>query len=84
MKDDLAYFYPMIEMVGLIEEPRLLPGGNAAGIMWASGLGSTPITPSTSTQAAPAPRVDCSMQAIATSAWSEVLKNHLTERCYEC
>ena len=34
---------------------ELLPSGSDAAVMWASGLGSTQTTPSTSTQAAPAP-----------------------------
>jgi hypothetical protein len=78
--------YPMTEIICWTDrdENRLLPSGSDVAVMWASGLGSTQTTPSTSTQAAPAPEVDCSMQVITLSAWLELLTNHLTERCYEC
>ena len=76
---------PQLRLVSdYLQEERLLPSGSDAAVMWASGLGSTQTTPSTSTQAAPAPEVDCSMQVITLSAWLELLTNHLTERCYEC
>jgi len=78
--------YPMTEIICWTDsgENRLLPSGSDAAVMWASGLGSTQTTPSTSTQAAPAPREDGNTQVITLSAWLELLTNHLTERCYEC
>jgi hypothetical protein len=86
LKDKVFYPYPMTEMIRWTDTDadRLLPSGSDAPVMWASGLGSTQTTPSTSTQAAPAPKVDCSTQVIRLSAWLELLTNHLTERCYEC
>ncbi len=84
MKDKLLYPYPMADVIRWTDEDGFLPSGSDAAVMWASGLGSTQTTPSTSTQAAPAPRVDCSTQVITLSAWLELLTNHLTERCYEC
>jgi hypothetical protein len=47
-------------------------------------LGSSQTTPSTSTQAAPAPKLDRSIKAITFIEWLELLTNQLTERCYEC
>jgi len=84
LKDKLLYQYPMTELIRWRDEDRFLPSGSDAAVMWASGLGSIQTTPSTSTQAAPAPTVDCRMQVITLSAWLELLTNHLTERCYEC
>jgi hypothetical protein len=84
LKDKLLYPYPMTELTCWTDEDRFLPSGSDAAVMWASGLGSTQTTPSTSTQAVPAPRVDCVIQVITLSAWLELLTNHLTERCYEC
>ena len=85
MKDKLLkYPYPMAEVIRWTDENQCLPSGSDAVVMWASGLGSTQTTPSTSTQAAPAPRVDCNIQVMTLSAWLELLTNHLTERCYEC
>jgi hypothetical protein len=86
LKDKLLYPYLMAEVIRWTDtdENRFLPSGSDAAVMWASGLGSTQTTPCTSTQAAPAPEVDCSTQVITLSAWLELLTNHLTERCYEC
>jgi hypothetical protein len=76
--------YPMTEVVCWGEESRFLPSGSDAAVMWASGLGSTQTTPSTSTQAAPAPRIDCSPQVATLCAQLELLTIQVMERCYDC
>ena len=50
---------PGVRSICWTDEERFLPSGSDAAVMWANGLGSTQTTPSTSTQAAPAPSVDC-------------------------
>src|SRR5206468_7039698 len=57
LKGKLLCPYLMTEIICWTDEDRFLPSGSDAAVMWASGLGSTQTTPSTSTQAAPAPRV---------------------------
>jgi hypothetical protein len=84
LKDKLLYSYPMTEMIRWTDENQFFPSGSDAAVMWASGLGSTQTTPSTSTQAAPAPRVDCSMQVATLCAQLEVLTIQVMERCYDC
>ena len=76
--------YPMTEIICWNDETRFLPSGSDAAVMWASGLGSTQTTPSTSTQAAPAPKVDCCTKVRTLSAWLELLTNPVTERFYDC
>ena len=76
--------YPMTEIVCWNDESRLSPSGSDVAVMWASGLGSTQTTPSTSTQAAPAPKEDCSTKVRTLSAWLELLTNPVTERFYDC
>jgi hypothetical protein len=53
LKDDLLY--PVLEIMPRRDERQFLPSGSDVAVMWASGLGATQTTPSTSTQAAPAP-----------------------------
>jgi hypothetical protein len=86
LKDKLLYPYAMTEVIRWADpdHAQFLASGSDAVVMWVSGLGSTQTTPGTSTQAAPAPRVDCNIQVMTLSAWLELLTNHLTERCYEC
>jgi hypothetical protein len=74
--------YPMPEINCQRDETRLSPSGSNAVVMWASGLGSSQTTPSTSTQAAPAPRVDCSKQMLCEQL--ELLTIRVMERCYDC
>jgi len=76
--------YPMTEIICWKDESRFLPSDSDVAVMWASGLGSSQTTPSTSTQAAPAPRVDCSTKARTLNAWLELLTNPVTERFYDC
>jgi hypothetical protein len=53
MKDKLLY--PVTEIIPLRDEPQFLPSGSDVAVMWVGGLGATQTTPSSSTQAAPAP-----------------------------
>jgi hypothetical protein len=78
------HLYPTTEVIRWTDDERFLPSGSDAAVMWASGLGSTQTTPSTSTQAAPAPRVDCSTNVSTLNAWLDLLTNQLTERSYDC
>jgi len=75
--------YPMPELICGKEEDLLLPGSRDAAFMWASGLGSK-TTPSTSTQAAPAPTVDDSTTPGMFDAWLKLLTNQVMERNYDC
>jgi hypothetical protein len=83
MKYELL-LYPMPEIGCCTDETRLLPSGSDAVVMWASGLGSSQTTPSTSTQAAPAPRVDDSKQIARLCTPLELLTIRVMERCYDC
>jgi len=76
--------YAMADIVGWTDENRFLPSSRDAAVMWASGLGSTQTTPSTSTQAAPAPKTDCGMHVADVFAQLELLTNQVMERCYDC
>jgi hypothetical protein len=81
-KDKLLYMVP--ELICWTDETRILPSGSDAVVMWASGLGLTQTTPSTSTQAAPAPRIDCDMKVRMFNTWLDLLTNPLTEGFYDC
>jgi hypothetical protein len=81
-KDKLLYLVP--ELICWTDETRILPSGSDAVAMWASGLGSTQTTPSTSTQAAPAPRIDCDTKVRMFNTWLDLLTNPVTEGFYDC
>jgi hypothetical protein len=66
-----------------LQDQRILPSGSDAAVMWANGLGSTQTTPSTSTQAVPAPIVNRSTQLNTLIAWLQ-LTNQGLERHYDC
>ena len=74
----------MAEIFGWTDENRFSPSSRDAAVMWASGLGSTQTTPSTSTQAAPAPKTDCGMHVTDVFVQLELLTNQVMERCYDC
>ena len=66
-----------------LQDERILPSGSDAPVMWANGLGSTQTTPSTSTQAVPAPIVDRNTELSTLIAWLQ-LSNQVLERHYDC
>jgi hypothetical protein len=84
LKHKHLYPNPRTEIICWKDEKRFFPSGNNAAVMWASSLGSSQTTPSTSAQAAPAPGMELDTQVMTLSAWLELLTNQVTERCYDC
>jgi hypothetical protein len=74
--------YPVAESNGALER-QILPGGNSAAFMWATGLGSTQTTPSASAQAVPTPILVRDTQLSTFFAWLK-LTNQGMERPYDC